>query len=184
METAWFQFLPSKIAYCNSFSLPDLQKGSRVSIPTLENRLLQLFHELRRPLLIFLVSIPTLENRLLQLTRKRSQYIAPIRFNSYPRKSLIATKPPPVPENQQYRFQFLPSKIAYCNHIDLPSASEHTSFNSYPRKSLIATQNAEIGVIAGIRFQFLPSKIAYCNGKNRKSDRLFPVVSIPTLENR
>ena len=81
-------------------------------------------------------------------------------------------------------FQFLPSKIAYCNKSDMYLPEPVFSFQFLPSKIAYCNEEAANAAKTERTFQFLPSKIAYCNGKNRKSDRLFPVVSIPTLENR
>ena len=111
-----------------------------VSIPTLENRLLQRSSSVMMPISYQDVSIPTLENRLLQHPTMTVIWNRRFSFNSYPRKSLIATIINEPDNLKNILFQFLPSKIAYCNmHSQERSRRSCTRFNSYPRKSLIAT---------------------------------------------
>ena len=132
-------------------------------------------------------------------------------FNSYPRKSLIGTRMPfggllchvPV------LFQFLPSKIAYCNPDSCFSPMVLPVFQFLPSKIVNCNWNCIVSHIRACAFQFLPSKIAYCNplspialSGNRTLFQFLPSkiaycnqtslpfswitrkVSIPTLENR
>jgi len=81
------------------------------------------------------------------------------RFNSYPRKSLIATGMHRKENLETVGFQSLPHKIINCNRTYPERRTAHSAFQSLPHKIINCNRNQSTGILStSLSFNPYPRK--------------------------